>query len=108
MTQNTGSALCSHCGAAYRLSSDFKRDMQRLCNAWLSRHVRACATRSPAQRRSWAQKYVGKDFNESSLTVNLEHPGFKELQLGHAVFGGASDPLNPSGQPVGQIRSSSY
>ncbi len=78
MTQNTGSALCSLCGAAYRLSSNFKRDMQRLCNAWLSRHERACACRTPEQRRSWAQKYVGKDFPESSLTVDLEHPGFRD------------------------------
>ena len=74
----------------------FNRDMQRLCRAWLSRHERPCATRTPEQRRAWAQKYVGKDFTESSLTVNLEHPGFKEIQPGHAVLGDAPVPLNPS------------
>ncbi|AGN82356.1 hypothetical protein DZA28_28440 [Pseudomonas alloputida] len=87
MAHNTGTAQCSYCGAEYRLVSDFKRDMQRLCKAWLSRHERACACRTPDQRRSWAQKYVGKDFAESSLTVDLEHPGFKDIQPSHAGNG---------------------
>ncbi len=96
MAHNTGTAQCSHCGAEYRLVTEHNRDMQRLCRAWLSRHERPCATRTPEQRRAWAQKYVGKDFTESSLTVNLEHPGFKEIQPGHAVLGDAPVPLNPS------------
>lgn len=96
MAHNTGTAQCSHCGAAYRLVTEHNRDMQRLCRAWLSRHERPCATKTPEQRRAWAQKYVGKDFTDSSLTVNLEHPGFKEIQPGHAVLGDAPVPLNPS------------
>lgn len=75
---STGMAHCDYCGAQYRLFTIFNRDMQGLCKAWRRRHERACSKRTPAQRREWARPYIGKDMNESSLTVNLEHPGFLE------------------------------
>ncbi len=84
MAHNTGTAQCSHCGAKYRLVTEHNRDMQRLCKAWLSRHERPCATRTPEQRRAWAQKYVEKTFTESSLTVDLDHAGFRTLSCNHA------------------------
>lgn len=75
---NTGSAYCEHCGAQYRLFTIFNRDMQALCKVWKRRHERTCKNRTPAQRKQWAQKYVGKDSTESSLTVDLSHVGFIE------------------------------
>lgn len=75
---NTGCARCRHCGAEYRLFTIFNRDMQGLCKAWRRRHEFACEGRTPAQRRAWAKKYEGKDTSESSLTVDLDHPGFQE------------------------------
>jgi hypothetical protein len=73
---NTGFSACRHCGAEYRLFTIFNRDMQGLCKAWRGKHERACQSKTPTQRRSWAKKYEGKDTTESSLTVDLEHPGF--------------------------------
>nr|CEK42272.1 hypothetical protein PQBR57_0319 [Pseudomonas fluorescens SBW25] len=35
--------------------------------------------KTPGERRSWAKKYVGKDTTESSLTVDLDHPGFQTV-----------------------------
>lgn len=78
MGNNTGSAHCSHCGAEYRLFTIFNRDMRGLCKAWRGRHERGCVKRTPAQRRAWARKYEGKDYVESSIIVNLDHPGFQD------------------------------
>jgi hypothetical protein len=74
----TGIAICRYCGADFRLHTIFNRDMQGLCRAWKERHERACSKRTPAKRRAWARKYVGQDHHESSLTVDLEHPGFND------------------------------
>lgn len=76
----TGYSRCNYCGAQYRLVTIFKRDMEGLCKGWLKRHERSCANKTPAQRRSWAKKYEGKMQWESSITVDLEHPGFKEIK----------------------------
>ena len=38
--------------------------------------MRGCEKRTPAQRRAWAKKYVGLDTTESSIVVDLTHPGF--------------------------------
>lgn len=73
---NTGMAYCRFCGAEFRLFTIFNRDMQGLCKVWKKRHERGCEKKTPAQRRKWAQKYAGKDTTESSLTVDLDHPGF--------------------------------
>lgn len=73
---NTGMAYCRFCGAEFRLFTIFNRDMQGLCKVWKKRHERGCEKKTPAQRRKWAQKYAGKDTAESSLTVDLDHPGF--------------------------------
>lgn len=75
---NTGMSYCSHCGAEFRLFTIFNRDMQALCGIWKRRHERRCRTRTPLERRRWAKKYVGLDQSESSLTVDLEHSGFKD------------------------------
>jgi hypothetical protein len=56
----------------------FNRDMQGLCKVWKRRHERTCASKSPAQRRAWAKKYIGKGSTESSLTVDLAHAGFND------------------------------
>ncbi len=77
---NTGSTYCRICGAEYRLFTIFNRDMQGLCRAWRGRHERACKKKTPAQRRAWAKKYEGLDSTESSLTVDLTHPGFQESE----------------------------
>lgn len=77
---NSGYARCRHCGAEYRLVTFFNRDMQGFCKAWRARHERSCLERTPAQRRAWARKYEGRDMHESSLTVDLEHPGFQDQQ----------------------------
>ena len=74
---NCGQATCAHCGAEYRLFTIFNRDMGGLCRAWKSKHERACATRTPDQRRKWAKPYIGKDRYESSIVVDLDHEGFK-------------------------------
>lgn len=73
---NTGHAVCKYCGADYRLFTIFNRDMQGLCRAWKGRHERVCGKRTPAQRRRWAKPYANKESCESSLTVDLTHPGF--------------------------------
>lgn len=75
---NFGQATCSHCGAEYRLFTIFNRDMQGLCKAWKGRHERTCSKRTPAERKKWANKYEGKDRNESAIVVDLSHDGFKE------------------------------
>lgn len=75
---NLGSASCVHCGATFRLFTIFKKDMQGLCRAWKRRHERVCAWRSHSERRKWARKYEGKTSLDSSLTVDISHPGFKE------------------------------
>lgn len=76
--RNTGFSRCRFCGAEYRLFTIFNRDMQGLCKAWRRRHERGCEKKTPAQRRKWAMKYVGLDVSDSSLTVDLDHPGFKD------------------------------
>lgn len=75
---NTGDATCRHCGARFHLFTIFNRDMQGLANVWRRRHERACASRSPEQRRKWARPYADKDETESSLTIDLRHPGFQD------------------------------
>lgn len=76
-----GFASCDICGAEYRLFTIFNRDMQGLCNAWRRRHEKVCQVRTPAERRAWAKKYVGKDTTESSITVYLCHAGFLDLEV---------------------------
>lgn len=73
---NCGFACCQHCGSEFRLFTIFNRDMQGLCRAWKRKHEFACKIRTPAQRKKWAAKYLGKDRCESSLVVDLAHPGF--------------------------------
>lgn len=80
---NTGHAICKFCGAEFRLFTIFNRDMQGLCKAWKGRHERTCKKRTPAQRRRWARPYAHKDQAESSLTVDLSHPGFQNEPGAH-------------------------
>lgn len=75
---NSANAVCRVCGAEYRLFTIFNRDMQGLCNAWRNRHERTCKERTPSQRRAWARKYADKDTTESSITLDLDHPGFRD------------------------------
>lgn len=79
MADALGHARCDHCGAEYRLFTIFNRDMQALCNGWKRRHERGCKTRTPAQRRKWAKPYIGKDRIDSSIVVDMGHPGFQEM-----------------------------
>lgn len=53
------------------------KDMQGLCKVWKRRHEQGCAERTPADRLKWAKKYIGKGTSESSITVDIDHPGFK-------------------------------
>lgn len=76
MVDNLGHSYCSHCGAQYRLFSIFNKDMQGLTKAWKRRHERGCEKRTPQQRVTWAKPYIGKDRYESSIVVDLDHPGF--------------------------------
>lgn len=71
-----GLSRCRHCGAEYRLFTLTNKDMQGLTKSWQSRHEYACAKRTPKQRRAWAKPYIGKDSIESSIVVDLDHPGF--------------------------------
>jgi len=71
-----GYASCQYCGAEFRLFTIFPRDMGGLARAWKIRHERKCKNRTPAQRLRWAKPYIGKDRYESSLVVDLTHPGF--------------------------------
>jgi len=80
-SNNTGFASCKHCGAEFRLFTIFNRDMQALCKIWKRRHEHACYAKTPAQRRTWAKKFVGKDEMASSLTVDINHAGFIESIL---------------------------
>lgn len=75
---NVGQAVCDHCGAEFYLFTIFNRDMQALCKIWKRRHERGCKDRTPAQRRKWAAKYVGKDRYESSIVVDMTNAGFIE------------------------------
>lgn len=77
MVSNFGSSKCKHCGAEFRLFTIFNRDMQGLTKSWKQRHEAACATRTPKQRLAWARPYIGKDRLESSIVVDVEHPGFQ-------------------------------
>lgn len=76
MVTNSASAVCRHCGAEFHLFTIFNRDMNGLCKVWKRKHERACKDRSPDARRRWARKYVGKTRIESSIVVNMHHPGF--------------------------------
>lgn len=76
---NTGHAICNFCGAEFRLFTIFNRDMQGLCKAWRRKHEHKCRSRLPAERHKWARLYIGKDSSESSITVDLSHPGFQDL-----------------------------
>lgn len=73
---NTGMAYCEHCGAQFRLFSIMNKDMQGLCKVWKRRHEHGCSQKTPAQRVKWAKKYIGKDYTDSSITVDMSHPGF--------------------------------
>lgn len=75
---NTGMAYCEHCGAQFRLFSIMNKDMQGLCKVWKRRHENGCTKKTPAQRVKWAKQYLGKDSTESSITVDMTHPGFRE------------------------------
>lgn len=75
---NLGQATCRHCGATFRLFTIFNRSMDGLCKVWKERHERGCAKRTPKQRRAWARPYVGLTRVESSITVELGHPGFAD------------------------------
>lgn len=72
----TGFASCDHCGAQFRLLTIFNKDMTGFVKVWKRRHEKICAQRTPEQRRKWAQQYAGKDQYESSIVVDLSHPGF--------------------------------
>ena len=74
---NCGYSRCSYCGAEFRLFTIHNRDMQGLSKVWKSRHERGCEKRTPAQRVKWAKPYIGKDVMDSSLVVDLNHPGFR-------------------------------
>lgn len=76
MASTTGFATCRHCGSEYRLFTISNRDMQGLCEAWRVRHERGCSARTPAQRKAWARKYVGLSPLDSSIIVDLTHPGY--------------------------------
>jgi hypothetical protein len=76
MSSNFGESRCQHCGAVFRLFTIFNRDMQGLCKAWKQKHERVCAKRSPEARLKWSKKYVGLDKTESSIVIDLGHPGF--------------------------------
>lgn len=78
MGNNTGYAMCTHCGAEFRLFTIFNRDMDALCKIWKRRHERGCAKRTPKQRRAWAKPYASKDSTESSIVIDLQHPGFMD------------------------------
>ena len=80
MADAVGHAHCAYCGADFRLFTIFNRDMQGLCKAWKNRHERRCKTRTPDQRRKWAKPYAGKDRVDSSIVVDLDHPGFKDVE----------------------------
>jgi len=69
-------AYCEHCGAQFRLFSIMNKDMQGLCKVWKRRHEHGCSQKTPAQRVKWAKKYIGKDYTDSSITVDMSHPGF--------------------------------
>lgn len=73
---NTGMAFCDHCGSQFMLFSIMNKDMSGLVKVWKRRHERACSKKTPAQRRKWAKKYVGKDRYESSLVVDMTNEGF--------------------------------
>lgn len=73
---SSGYSCCTHCGAEFRLFTIFSRDMQGLCKVWKRRHESACSKRTPEQRLKWAKPYIGKARYESSLVVDLTHPGF--------------------------------
>ena len=75
---HNGHAVCRICGAQLRMLTIFPRSMMGLCKAWRGRHERACAKKTPAQRRAWARKYADQDLTESSLIVDLEHPAFQD------------------------------
>ena len=74
---NLGCAICEHCGATFRLFSIFNKDMQGLCKVWKRRHEHGCSRKTPEQRRKWARPYAGKDQLDSSIVVDLSHPGFR-------------------------------
>lgn len=93
---STGFACCKICGAEYRLFTIFNRDMQGLCKVWKRRHEQACAQRTPKARRQWARKYVGLSTNESSLTVDLTHPGFSDERAKTAA---PQRPVRPDAEP---------
>lgn len=75
MGDNSGHASCRYCGAEFRLFTIFNRDMSGLCKAWKSKHEFRCKDRTISQRLKWARPYVGKDRYESSIVIDLSHPG---------------------------------
>jgi len=77
---NYGFVRCYHCGAEYRLFTIFNRDMRGLCKEWKVRHEFACEKRTPVQRRKWAKPYIGKDAVDSSIVVDMSHPGFADRE----------------------------
>lgn len=85
MSNNTGYAECTICGCEFRLFTIFNRDMMALCKIWRRRHERGCGKRTPEQRRKWAAKYVGLDTTESSIVVDLAHPGFIDVETAPEV-----------------------
>lgn len=66
---------CPHCGATFTVFSVFNRDVRCMTKGWLRRHAKKCKDRTPAERRKWAKPYIGKDRYESSLVVDMTHPG---------------------------------
>ena len=74
----TDTALLGEMQAELAEASQLNRDMQALCKIWKRRHERGCKDRTPAQRRKWAAKYVGKDRYESSIVVDMTNAGFIE------------------------------
>lgn len=74
---NLGCARCDYCGATFRLFTIFNKNMQGLCKVWKRRHENGCKHKTPEQRRKWARPYTDKDDLDSSIVVDLTHPGFQ-------------------------------
>lgn len=76
MSTSSASTCCSHCGAEFHLFTISNRDMAGLCRVWRRKHERRCKDRTPQERRKWAKPYVGKERVDSSIVVDMAHPGF--------------------------------
>lgn len=76
-----GFATCCHCGASLRLGTIFNREMGGLARSWRRKHESACAGRTPAERLRWAARFLRLG-DDSSITIDLEHPGMLDASAG--------------------------